>query len=521
MDAQLLALIILLIIYIPTYFIVKKSKWCKEHGLVTSSILIMLNTRWGIKLMTRLGKYKRFWRVCGVVSWIVTAILMIGMVSILILDMMIIPKMGGTAGLGVTYVLAIPGINPALPLFYGWVGLIIAMVVHETAHGIQTKANDMEVESTGVIHCVVPLGAFVKPDEEQVSKCSRRAKMDLYAAGITTNFFVALLAFGLMLGGMTCGLTSDYGDSPAVYGTVSSSPGYDSGIPSTAIILSVDGNEVNSLGDFMNSITECKEYTVKYNYKGEIAEKSVVLGTYVYKVVAGSPADHGNMTGGTMLYSIAKIDSETGAVTEEKIIGSNYSFTEFMNTTKPGEIVLVKWYEYSDSTLGELVEGTVTLGDKNGIGYLGITVNTSGFGFTTPNSMVSTGTDPFYGKTTITEKYSGLLSFVGNAFSGYSPVPESTHWWYHSEGVPDNLFWFGISILFWVFWLNIVLGITNALPAVPFDGGFLFMGGLSFLFEKMGMKNEEKREALVDRIGMAVTYVVLAMVALIIVVMVI
>ncbi len=515
MDPQLLALIVLLIIYVPTYFIVKKSKWCKEHGLVTSSVLIMLNTKWGINLMTRLGKYKRFWRVCGVVSWIVTAILMIGMISILVLDMMIIPKMGGTAGLGVTYVLAIPGINPALPLFYGWVGLIIAMVVHETAHGIQTKANDMEVENTGVIHCVVPLGAFVRPNEEQVSKCSRRARMDLYAAGITTNFFVALLAFGLMLGGMTCGLTSDYGDSPAVYGTVESSPGYDSGIPSTAIIMSVDGNDVGSLSEFVNSITECKEYSVKYNYKGEISEKNVILGTYVYKVVTGSPAAHGYMKSNTMLYSITTSDGT------EHIIGSNSSFTDIMSKTSPGETVNIKWYSYSDSALGELVTSNVTLGEKNGIGYLGITVNTSGLGFTTPNTMVSAGVDPFYGKTTFSEKYSGLLSFIGNAFSGYSPVPESTHWWYHSEGVPDNLFWFGISILFWVFWLNMVLGITNALPAVPFDGGFLFMGGLSFLFEKLGMKNEEKREALVDRIGMSVTYVVLAFVALIIVVMVI
>lgn len=115
----------------------------------------------------------------------------------------------------------------------------------------------------------------------------------------------------------------------------------------------------------------------------------------------------------------------------------------------------------------------------------------------------------------------GLLSFVGNAFSGYSPVPEYTHWWYDSNVLPNDVFWVIMSLLFWIFWLNIVLGITNALPAVPFDGGFLFMGGLSFILEKFGMKNDEQRELLVDRIGTAVTYVTLAMVIIIILVMVI
>ncbi|MDD7479209.1 MAG: site-2 protease family protein, partial [Methanomassiliicoccales archaeon] len=128
---------------------------------------------------------------------------------------------------------------------------------------------------------------------------------------------------------------------------------------------------------------------------------------------------------------------------------------------------------------------------------------------------------PFNGRDTVDQKLYGLLSFVGNAFGGYSPVPEATHWWYDSNILPDDVFWVVMSLIFWIFWLNLVLGITNALPAVPFDGGFLFMGGLSFILEKFGMKDDEKRESLVERIGTAVTYVTLAMVVLVILVMVI
>ena len=526
MEPQLLALIILAILYVPTYVFVKRSKWCKEHGLVTSSVLIMLKTKWGIDLMTRLGKYKRFWRVCGVVSWIVTAILMIGMVSILVIDMLIIPHMTSTAGLGVTYVLAIPGINPVLPIVYGWIGLIIAMVVHETAHGIQTRANDMEVENTGVIHCIVPLGAFVEPNNEQVQKCSRRARMDLYAAGITTNFFVALIMFTLVFCGMTSGLTSDYGDNPAIYGITDSSPGFDSGIPNTAIIISMTddaGNtyDVKTKSDFFDNITHCGTYTIEYNYKGTIESTKIVLGTYIQKVVTGSPADHGYIVGGSMIYSFTKITSERVPISEEVLIGSHLDFSEYMKSTVSGEYILVKWYKYANGELGELQESVITLGDNDGIGYLGVTTSTAGLGFTTPNDAVNRGINPFYGRESLDQKLYGLLSFVGNAFNGYSPVPEYTHWWYDSNVLPDNVFWVVMSLIFWIFWLNMVLGITNALPAVPFDGGFLFMGGLSFILEKCGMKNDEKRESLVERIGTAVTYVTLAMVIIIILVMVI
>ncbi|MDD4185319.1 MAG: site-2 protease family protein, partial [Candidatus Methanomethylophilaceae archaeon] len=54
------------------------------------------------------------------------------------------------------------------------------------------------------------------------------------------------------------------------------------------------------------------------------------------------------------------------------------------------------------------------------------------------------------------------------------------------------VFWILISILFWIFWLNLVLGLSNALPAIPFDGGFLFMGGMDYILEKTGMSSERR-----------------------------
>ena len=120
--------------------------------------------------------------------------------------------------------------------------------------------------------------------------------MDLYAAGITTNFFVAMITFILVFCGMTSGISSDYGDNPAVFGIADSSPAFNSGIPNTSIILSITDDtgtyETNSLSDFFDNITHCGTYSVTYNYKGTIETKNVVLGTFIYKVMAGSPADN-------------------------------------------------------------------------------------------------------------------------------------------------------------------------------------------------------------------------------------
>ena len=67
--------------------------------------------------------------------------------------------------------LVIPGINPILPLeFIGYIilALVVAMVVHEFSHGILTFAGKLKVKSLGILYCIVPIGAFCEPDDEEL-----------------------------------------------------------------------------------------------------------------------------------------------------------------------------------------------------------------------------------------------------------------------------------------------------------------------------------------------------------------
>jgi membrane-associated protease RseP (regulator of RpoE activity) len=520
MNLTYLVLLILLIVYIPIYIWVMKSPKAKEHGLVIYGPMVMIKTHWGIPLMTRLGKYKRFWRAFGLASKLMSLFLMIYIVGILVIDIMMVPAIlssGSGSGMGIEYALAIPGINPLLPIVYGWIGLIIAVVVHETAHGIQTKANDMEIDSTGILYGVLPLGAFVEPNEKQVSTCSRRARMDLYAAGIATNLVLAIVLFLVMFASLTCCVTNTYGDSPAAGNVYSDSPAAVAGIPVTAVIIDVDGVHMDDLNDLGAAIPSYGTHSITYVYKGNTTTVSLAMGTYVNSVVTDSPAAAWGLKSGDYLYSATlKVkDSEGNYVVsgDATYFGLSTTFSSFMKTTSGGQVYdLVVIRDGASVTIEN-----VLLAQKNNIGYLGITTTTSGMSFTTPTIVMEKSVNPFYGRTNISGYIMGTLSYIAAPFNGYSPVPENAQWWY-STPFDAGSFWSLMSLIYWTFWLSFILGTSNAIPAVPFDGGFLFIGGVDWLLEKAGVKGE-KREKMGSFITTLVSYI--AIMALILVMLVI
>ena len=137
--------------------------------------------------------------------------------------------------------------------------------------------------------------------------------------------------------------------------------------------------------------------------------------------------------------------------------------------------------------------------------------------FTTPGTILNTGINPYYNATDLRGYVNGTISYLASAFNGFSPVPESTHWWYHGTFVDGDALWIIMSLLYWIFWLNIVLAVTNARPAVPFDGVFLFAGGVEFIVEKF-VKDTEKRDRIVNSIATATTYFMLLALVLVLIV---
>ena len=76
--------------------------------------------------------------------------------------------------------------------------------------------------------------------------------------------------------------------------------------------------------------------------------------------------------------------------------------------------------------------------------------------------------------------------------------------------LPEPLFWICANLFFWLFWLNLMVGITNALPATPLDGGFIFRDGFDTLVKKMKKGiSDDKREKIVGRYSSFAAYMIL------------
>ena len=64
-----------------------------------------------------------------------------------------------------------------------------------------------------------------------------------------------------------------------------------------------------------------------------------------------------------------------------------------------------------------------------------------------------------------------------------------------------------------MFWLNLMLGATNALPAVPLDGGYIFRDALHGLLARYraGL-SEERRTRVVRNVSYVVALLILALI---------
>ena len=531
MDTALFVMIILCIVYVPIWFWVWRcpEKAAKYH-LVKYGPTVMIKTTLGIKTMDKLGKYKTLWRVFGFISKFISALLFFMMMYMLIVSIISLPGRIGSGGIGIQYALAIPGFNPMLPLTYGIVALFFAMVVHEMGHGIQSRANDVSVDSTGLLYGVVPLGAFCEPNEKELAEKPQRAKMDVYSAGISVNTIFALISFGLMFLLLSAVSIADFGQSadmddlPGVYSIDEDSPADDAGIPTSALILAIRDSEETKFYDvevvrndraiaFDSDIDldPLRSYYIRYAVSDdEVVESdtSIQLGALIKNVTNNSPAKKADLEPLTFLYSMT-ITRDGVELPEEKF-GNSYDFIEFMSSTLPGDLAVVKTVTMaSTGSIDLITHDQVTLTSSGSQGYLGIVVTNSGMTLTTPSIMLESAKDPFMNASSPVEYVQAFLSYLSGPLNGLDPVPNKITWWYEIPG-GDNA-WIIVKMLYWIFWLDILLAISNALPAYPFDGGFLFEGGINWLLRKLGIKDEERRKKLSENFSGAVSNVVLIM----------
>jgi len=498
-------LLALAILYIPLFIWVKVSPKAKGYGLHPYGPFIMIKTRLGIRAMDRVKHHKSLWNLFGLVSLAITALLMVMLLYIIGASLINITSNLSSPGIGIEYALAIPGLNPLLPITYGWIGLFAAMIIHEMAHGIQARANDIKVESTGLLYAVVPMGAFVDPNEEDVVRSSVKARLHLYSAGISINFITAVITFLLFSTMIMGGMSTSHGDSAGVYGITNDSPALDAGMPIGAIIDQVwyfdDGSGEWAPCDYEFSSDHTKSYAwspgqmVKVSYlteNGEGITDEFRWGLYVERVAGGPAMEHLPDLAGNLILSMS-ITRMGGSTTSYDIYGSP-EFMSIMDMTTGDDLVSLVYMDASGNTT---VSDEFKLDWRNGIGYLGIGATTSGMNIVDPVAILNQSVNPFYGADSMTEYAKSMVSYISGPMRGMTPVPASIHWWY--DAPMEEVFWVIVNILYWIFWLSIILAISNVLPAYPFDGGHIVAGCIEGLMLKRGIRDKARIDAIVGR----------------------
>ena len=225
-----------------------------------SGPITTLHTQRGKVVLDWLARPKRFWRAWGNFGIGIALVVMIGAFLLVM-----------TAAYGVftdppeatavnqpRNVLVIPGVNDFLPLSAApeiVFGLLVGLVVHEGGHGLLCRVEDIEIESMGLaLLTVIPLGAFVEPDEENRQRADRGGQTRMFAAGVTNNFAVSALAF-LLLFGPVVGAIAPVAGVP-IGNTVPGSAAADADIARGDVITAVGGQSVANENDLDAALAE-------------------------------------------------------------------------------------------------------------------------------------------------------------------------------------------------------------------------------------------------------------------------
>ena len=248
--------------------------------------LVMLRTTRFTPLMDRMGRNK----ITKPVGWFLTYLLPIaaGIGFYIFLSNFALFFSSQIHAVGTAYrtitplaYLGIPGINPYIPLLDGWASLIIAMIIHEGAHGVVARSLGYPVKSAGLLFfLVIPIGAFVEVDEKALKAAPARDSLRILAGGAGVNF-IAGIVFLILLSNMVSGMT------PAANGIAIDqvnvgSPAATAGLQHGDFLLAVNGIHYNDSAKLSSASWYRPGQVINltiYRQGETIQVKNVTLGT--------------------------------------------------------------------------------------------------------------------------------------------------------------------------------------------------------------------------------------------------
>ena len=552
MNLLTLALLAL-VLYSAIAITIRNAGVLPDNVSITGPVATITTER-GKDLLEALAQPERFWRAItnlGVVASVVAMIF-----SFVLLPLVAYQALTTTETTEVTRpqnVVVIPGVNEFLPLSVApeiIFALLVGLVVHEYGHGILCRVSDIDVESMGVVLlALIPMAAFVEPNEEGIAKAAIGDRVRMFAAGITNNLIVSVIAVLLLFGPVTGAIAVASG--APVGGVDAGSPAAEAEIEGGERILSIDGQPVENETTLDNALDNADDRTVTVELASgdEVAvERSayvsqapveitdqldeseeaatietvdgepittrqefteavsddpvvavetdrgsfeLVAGALVSDVVGDSPLADADGVPTDRPFTVTEIDGER-IVTADDLAAATAG-------VEAGETVPLEVYVDGEPTTVEVTaeqDGQLGLQTQPGTG--GVVVDDFGVDIYPAQGFL----DLLGGNAT----GDGIIGFLFGTFLllmlPLASVIEETAYnfpgfdgfnaeFYVVAAGPEGVIFLLANVLFWMAWININLALFNCIPAFPLDGGRILHAGVESIANRLPIQNRE------------------------------
>lgn len=462
---------------------------------------ILLRSRRGLGLLDRLG------RTLGarILGWFCLGVMPLAGVAggFLIIGTVIVILQSAEARSAARSIpplahILIPGLNPYLPVFYGVLALIVALVIHEGTHGVLARSLGFRVKSTGLIlFLAVPIGAFVDIDEKELGRAPARSAGRVLAGGPASNIAVAALAFAGMIA--VVGTMSPVVPGMGVLAVEAASPAEQAGILDRHIVNAVNGSVVHTALDLEQALAAFPPgsrvpvgvWDGQSIITRELQQPDGVVVTGVVLETAGQPSP-AFAAGVQPRDVVLAIDAMRVRTLEE--------FTRALREHRPGERIMLTLAR--NGTSATLNATLAARSDDPAVPFLGVELallpsQALGIQYVPLAELVQFYTNPGLGNAIVY-----IRPPVPGLNEDLTPYSSKLQVFYTSS-LGD---WYPIwaTALFWIWWVNFNVAIFNALPIYPLDGG----QALKSLLQ--GVASKRLSESGINRVTVGITLVMVA-----------
>lgn len=527
------------------------SKNYSFENINISGPILSIRSRAGLGIITYLAdRFRGFWNIWGVLGVILAIITGFGSIFFVGLSVWGLIITDGNIGIqGPTDMLVIPGVNRFLPVSATpeiIAGLVIGMVVHEAGHAIYCKTGDIKIKSTGLIFAsLIPIGAFVEPDEKEQNEAEPIPSLKMFSAGIMNNYAVFIITLILLISSVSMFITPING--AGIGEVIDKSPADEVGINSGDVITHANGvplknnselTEQTELG--LNNVT-IKDESYKLPNKIYVTESpsktSLPVGSNIISI------NNQNISNTKQFAeNIEKIDNNTAEIkldNNKKInieIGAYVTSKENSNVSnsldiKSGESTFIYSIDnervYKNSDISEAISGkngenvSITYGYKDNIrsdyytipdknGSIGLVSSSNPSGISTSDLGVYTyPSESFYDIITfknadsipsiLSHIYTVMILPLGSLIPGvqfdlpgFTPFIQNFYTTTFNSGIMSYIVFTSTSIMLWTSWINFNLAIFNCMPTFLLDGGHI-LNSLSIVLLPDSLSNDQKK----------------------------